>query len=146
RDITERKRAEEEKAKLQQHLHQAQKMEAIGQLAGGVAHDFNNILGIINGYSEILLNEQGLKEAQRTSLEEVLAAGQRAAALTRQLLAFSRKLVLQPKVLNLNSIIEGFEKMLRRLIGEEIEVRTVLAPKLSAVNADPNQMEQVLLN
>ena len=146
RDITERKRAEEEKAKLQQDLHQAQKMEAIGQLAGGVAHDFNNILGIINGYSEILLNERDLKEAQRASLEEILAAGQRAASLTRQLLAFSRKLVLQPKVLSLNSVIEGFDKMLRRLIGDEIEVRTVLDPTLSAVNADPNQIEQVLLN
>ncbi len=131
---------------LEERLRQAQKMEAIGQLAGGVAHDFNNILGIINGYSEILLNEQGLKEAQRASLEEVLAAGQRAASLTRQLLAFSRKLVLQPKVLDLNSVIEGFDKMLRRLIGDEIEVWTILAPDLSAVNADPNQMEQVLLN
>src|SRR5208282_2050737 len=89
---------------------------------------------------------QDLKEAQRTSLEEVLGAGQRAASLTRQLLAFSRKLVLQPKVLNFNSVIEGFDKMLRRLIGDEIEVRTVLAPNLSPVNADPNQMEQVLLN
>jgi PAS domain S-box-containing protein len=132
--------------KLEEQLRQAQKMEAIGHLAGGVAHDFNNILGIINGYSEILLKEQSLKEAQRASLEEVLAAGKRAASLTRQLLAFSRKLVLQPKVLDLNSVIEGFDKMLRRLIGDEIEVRTVLDPKLSAVNADPNQMEQVLLN
>jgi PAS domain S-box-containing protein len=146
RDIADRKRAEEEKAKLQEQLHQAQKMEAIGQLAGGVAHDFNNILGIINGYSEILLRERDLKEAQRASIEEILAAGQRAASLTRQLLAFSRKLVLQPKVLNLNLVIEGFEKMLRRLIGDEIEVRTFLDENLSAVNADPNQIEQVLLN
>jgi PAS domain S-box-containing protein len=146
RDITERKRAEEEKAKLQQQLHLAQKMEAIGQLAGGVAHDFNNILGIINGYSEGLLNECDLKDAQRASIKEILAAGQRAASLTRQLLAFSRKLVVQPKVLNLNLIIQGFEKMLRRLIGDEIEVRTMLAPNVSAVNADPNQMEQLLLN
>ncbi len=146
RDISERKQAEQEQVKLQQQLHQAQKMEAIGQLAGGVAHDFNNILGIIHGYSEVLLSEPELKEAQRASIEEILAAGQYAASLTRQLLAFSRKLLLQPKVLNLNSIIEGFEKMLRRLIGEEIEVRTVLDPKLSAVNADPNQIEQVLLN
>ena len=146
RDIRERKRAEQEKAKLQEQLHQAQKMEAIGQLAGGVAHDFNNILGIINGYSEILLNERDLKESQRASIEEILAAGQRAASLTRQLLAFSRKLVLQPRVLSLNSVIEGLEKMLRRLIGDEIEVRTVLDPTLSAVSADPNQLEQVLLN
>jgi PAS domain S-box-containing protein len=145
-DVTERKRAEEEKAKLQQHLHQAQKMEAIGQLASGVAHDFNNILAIISGYSEILLKVHNLTDAQREPVEEILAAGQRAAALTRQLLAFSRKLLLQPKVLNLNSIVDGLGKMLRRLIGDEIEVRTILDPNLSAVNADPNQMEQVLLN
>jgi PAS domain S-box-containing protein len=145
-DVTERKRAEEEQLKLRQQLHQAQKMEAIGQLAGGVAHDFNNILAIINGYSQMLLRECDLKEAQKSSVEEILAAGQRAAALTRQLLAFSRKLVLQPKVISLNSVVEGFDKMLRRLIGDEIEVRTVLEPNLDAVNADPNQMEQVLLN
>jgi PAS domain S-box-containing protein len=132
--------------KLEEQLRQAQKMEAIGQLAGGVAHDFNNILAIINGYSEILLRERELEEAQRASVEEIIAAEQRGAALTRQLLAFSRKMLLQPRVLNLNSIVEGFEKMLRRLIGEEIEVRAVLDPNLSAVNADPNQMEQVLLN
>jgi PAS domain S-box-containing protein len=142
----ERARAEKEQARLRQHLQQAQKMEAVGQLAGGVAHDFNNILGIINGYSEILLSGGDLKEAQRAPIEEILAAGQRAASLTRQLLAFSHKLVLQPKVLSLNSVIEGFEKMLRRLIGDEIEVRITLAPNLNAVSADPNQMEQVLLN
>ena len=146
RDISERKRGEEEQAKLRLHMHQAQKMEAIGQLAGGVAHDFNNILGIINGYSEILLRDGELKESQKGSMEEILAAGRRAASLTRQLLAFSRKLVLQPKVLDLNSVIEGFDKMLRRLIGDEIEVRTALAPNLNAVNADPNQIEQILLN
>ena len=146
RDLTERKRAEQEQAKLRQHLHQAQKMEAIGQLAGGVAHDFNNILGIIIGYSEIMLSGRKLNEERRSQIEEILAAGQRAASLTRQLLAFSRKLVLQPKVFSLNSVIEGFEKMLRRLIGEQIEVRTILDPNLGAVNADPNQMEQVLLN
>ena len=147
REIMERKQAaEQEQEELRQHLHQVQKMEAIGQLAGGVAHDFNNILGIINGYSEVLLNDRDLREAQRAPIEEIFAAGQRAAALTRQLLAFSRKLVLQPKVLNLNSVIEGFDKMLRRLIGDEIEVRTVLDADLSAVNADPNQIEQVLLN
>jgi PAS domain S-box-containing protein len=131
---------------LEEQLRQAQKMQAIGQLAGGVAHDFNNILGVINGYSEFLLSERDLKEAHRESIEEILAAGERAASLTRQLLAFSRKLLIQPKVLNLNFVLEGFDKMLRRLIGDEIEVRTVLDPKLSAVNADPSQMEQVLLN
>jgi PAS domain S-box-containing protein len=145
-DITERKRAEEEQAKLRQHLQQAQKMETVGQLAGGVAHDFNNILGIINGCSEILLGKTGLNEANRGYVEQILTAGQRAASLTRQLLAFSRKLVLQPQVFRLNVLIEGFGKMLRRLIGDEIEVRTILDPNLDSVNADPSQMEQVLLN
>lgn len=145
-DITERKQIEEEQAKLRQHLQQTQKMEAIGQLAGGVAHDFNNLLGVINGYSELLLTEPELKPANREAIAEILAAGQRAASLTRQLLAFSRKLVLQPKVLSLNVVVEGFDKLLRRLIGDEIEVRTILEPELYAVHADPSQMEQVLLN
>jgi PAS domain S-box-containing protein len=145
-DITERKRAEEEQSRLRQHLQQAQKMEAVGQLAGGIAHDFNNILGIINGYSEILLRDPNVQDATRSSIEEILTAGQRAASLTRQLLAFSRKLVLKPKVLSLNAVIEGIDKMLRRLIGEEIEVRTTLARDLELVKADPSQMEQVLLN
>jgi two-component system cell cycle sensor histidine kinase/response regulator CckA len=146
RDISERKQVELEQTTLRQHLHQAQKMEAIGQLAGGVAHDFNNILGIINGYAEMLLNDRDVAQSRRAALEEILAAGQRAASLTRQLLAFSRRLVLQPKVLDLNSVIQGFEKMLGRLLGDEIEVRTVLDQNLYAVNADPSQIEQVLLN
>lgn len=145
-DITRRKQAEEEKERLRQHLQQSQKMEAIGQLAGGIAHDFNNVLGVINGYSENLLLNPETPACSRDQIEEILAAGQRAAALTRRLLAFSRKLVLQPKIVSLNTIIEDLYKMLRRLIGEEIEVKTILDPRLNAVKADPSQMEQVLIN
>ncbi len=145
-DITDRKRAEEEQARLRQHLHQAQKMEAVGHLAGGIAHDFNNILGIINGYSELLLQDSQLTKESRDYADEILTAGERAASLTRQLLAFSRKLMLKPKVLSLNAVISGLDRMLRRLIGEEVEVRMVLAPDLDFVKADPGQMEQVLLN
>jgi two-component system cell cycle sensor histidine kinase/response regulator CckA len=145
-DITDRKLAAEEQSKLRHHLQQAQKMEAVGQLAGGIAHDFNNILGVINGYSEFLLHEPQLDGATRRSIEEILAAGERAASLTRQLLAFSRKLVLKPKALNLNFVIEGVEKLLRRLLGDDIEIKTALARDLHTVLADPTQMEQVLLN
>lgn len=146
RDITERKRAEEEQEKLRQRLHQAQKMEAIGQLAGGIAHDFNNILGIINGYSELVLRDPEIQEQTQFRIKEILTAGQRAASLTRQLLAFSRKLVLQPRVLSLNDVVEGMDKMLRRLLGDEIDITTKLDPCLDLVKADPGQMEQVLLN
>jgi CheY-like chemotaxis protein len=111
-----------------------------------VAHDFNNILGVINGYSEILLEDKDFPESYREAVGEILSAGHRAASLTRQLLAFSRKLVLKPQVLSFNTIIENFDKMLRRLIGEEIEVKTELEADLYQVKADPSQMEQVLLN
>jgi PAS domain S-box-containing protein len=146
RQLRQRERAEEEQARLRQHLQQAQKMEAIGQLAGGIAHDFNNILGIVNGYSEMILGNPEIGGTARRRVQEILKAGQRAASLTHQLLAFSRKQVLQPKVLSLNLVIEDIDKMLRRLIGEDIEVRTVLDPNLEAVKADPSQMEQVILN
>jgi PAS domain S-box-containing protein len=132
--------------KTEQQLRQAQKMEAVGQFAGGIAHDFNNILGVIIGYCEILLGNPEIQEATRRRLQEVLNAAQRAASLTRQLLAFSRKQVLQPKVLSLNLVLENIDKMLRRLIGEEIEVRTLLDPDLDPVKADPSQMEQVIVN
>jgi two-component system cell cycle sensor histidine kinase/response regulator CckA len=132
--------------KTEQQLRHAQKMEAIGQLAGGIAHDFNNILGIIIGYSEILLGNPEIQEGTQRRLQQVLDAGQRAASLTRQLLAFSRKQVLQPKVLDLNLVLKNIDKMLRRLIGEEIEVQTALDPDLNPVKADPSQMEQVILN
>jgi two-component system cell cycle sensor histidine kinase/response regulator CckA len=137
---------ETEHRKSEQQSRQAQKMEAVGQLAGGISHDFNNLLGIINGYSEILLDNPELGEVTRRHLGEILKAGQHATSLTRQLLAFSRRQVLQPKVFSLNLVLKEIDKMLRRLIGENIEVRTVLDPNLEAVEADPSQMEQVIFN
>ncbi len=139
RDITERKQLEEQ-------LRQAQKMEAVGRLAGGVAHDFNNILTAINGYSELLSKGMDERNPHHRYVEEISKAGNRAASLTRQLLAFSRKQVLQPLVLDLNTAVADIEKMLRRLIGEHIELRTVRQDTLGFVKADPGQMEQVLLN
>ncbi len=138
RDISAQRRLEEQ-------LRQAQKMEAIGRLAGGVAHDFNNLLMIIQGYGELLLEK--LEAArERHAAEEIVAASRRATALTRQLLAFSRKQVLQPQVLDLNAVVANVEKMLRRLIGEDIELLTRLDPELGTIRADPGQIEQVLMN
>lgn len=138
-DVTERKRLEE------QLLH-AQKMDAVGRLAGGVAHDFNNLLTAITGYSELLMNALKEQDPLRRDVEEIRKAGERAASLTRQLLAFSRKQILQPRVLDLNTIVTDMEKMLRRLIGEHIQLQTGLDPKLGRIKADPSQMEQVILN
>ena len=139
RDITESKQMEE-------MFRQAQKMEAVGRLAGGVAHDFNNMLSVIIGYSEMLLDRVDNDGQIRKQCEEIKRAGQRAASLTRQLLAFSRQQVLEPRVLNLNTSVIEIEKMLRRLIGEDIELRTSLDPKLAPVKADPAQIEQVIMN
>jgi two-component system cell cycle sensor histidine kinase/response regulator CckA len=139
RDITERK-------SLEKQLRQTQKMEAVGQLSGGIAHDFNNLLGVIIGYSEIL--EQRLPPGDPMLKEclQIKKAGQSAASLTRQLLAFSRQQVLDPRVLDLNSIVLNVQKMLRRLIGEHIELKTNLDPALGCVKADQSQIEQVILN
>jgi len=139
-------RSLEELERTQDQLVQAQKMEAIGRLAGGVAHDFNNLLTAIIGYSEFLLASFDHGDPRRKDVEEIKKAADRAAALTRQLLAFSRKQVLQLQVLDLNAIISNMEKMLRRLIGEDIELVTVLDPALGRVKADPGQIEQVLMN
>jgi len=138
-DIGERKRLEVE-------LRQAQKMEAIGRLAGGVAHDFNNLLTVINGYAEMVLSLAALPSLARDCVGEVLSAGHRASALTNQLLAFSRRQVLQPRAVSLNDVVSNLSKMLHRVIGEDIELVSVLAPGLGCVRADPNQMEQVLMN
>ncbi|MBI3650767.1 MAG: PAS domain S-box protein [Acidobacteria bacterium] len=129
-----------------EQLRQSQKMDAIGQLAGGIAHDFNNLLTAINGYSELSLQQVPADHPLHDNLVEIKKAGERAAALTRQLLAFSRKQVLQPEVLNLNTIVVEIEKMLRRLIGEDIELQTILAPAIGNIKADPGQLEQVILN
>jgi PAS domain S-box-containing protein len=139
RDVTERKQLEEQ-------LRQSQKMEAIGQLAGGVAHDFNNLLTAINGYSSLALQRLEDGHPIRSYLEEVKKAGDRAANLTRQLLAFGRKQILQPVAINLNDIVTDMNKMLRRLIGEDIELRAKLDPSLKRIKADPGQIEQVLVN
>lgn len=138
-DVTSRKTLEEQ-------FRQSQKMEAIGQLAGGVAHDFNNLLTIIIGYSEIMLDVVGPENSLRQLLEEINKAGQRSAALTRQLLAFSRKQVLSPTILNLNEVVRDTENMLRRVIGEDVVLTSVLHPQVASIRADRGQLEQVLLN
>jgi two-component system, cell cycle sensor histidine kinase and response regulator CckA len=145
-DVTERKRAEEALRESEERLRQSQKMESIGQLAGGMAHDFNNILTAITGYSELALLRMTEDNQFRRNMEQIKKAGDRAASLTRQLLAFSRKQILQPKVLNLNTVVPDMDKMLRRLIGENIDLLTVLDPELGNVKADPGQIEQVILN
>ncbi|HYA94132.1 MAG TPA: PAS domain S-box protein [Thermodesulfobacteriota bacterium] len=146
RDITERKQAEEEKSSLQEQLRQSQKMEAIGQLAGGVAHDFNNLLTVIKGYSQLSLLDLKENDPLWENIQEIQKATQRATDLTRQLLAFSRRQVLDLKVLNLNVLLKDLDKMLRRIIGEDIELVTLLTEDLGKVKIDPNQIEQVIFN
>ena len=131
---------------LEEQLRQSQKMEAIGRLAGGIAHDFNNLLTVINGYSEILLGNGGRDSPVRKEVEQIKQAGDRAALLTRQLLAFGRRQVLQLKTLDLNAVVSRMDTMLRRVIGEDIELRTILGKELGNVKADPVQIEQVILN
>ncbi len=140
------KKSLEELQQTQERLLQSQKLEAIGKLAGGIAHDFNNLLTAINGYTDLLIERFSSEQAVMSDLHEIQRATEQAATLTRQLLAFSRKQVLQPKVLDLNGVINGMEKMLRRLIGEDIQLVTVTAQNLGLVKADPGQVEQVILN
>lgn len=135
-----------ERKRLEDRLRQSQKMEAIGQLAGGIAHDFNNLLTGINGFSDMLLSDVDEKDPSYHALQQIQYAGERAAALTRQLLAFSRKQVLAPKVLNLNIRVSEMEKLLQRLIGEDINLATHLDPGLGLVKVDPGQVEQVIMN
>ena len=146
KDITGRKRAEEEKAALQEQLRQSQKMEAIGQLAGGVAHDFNNLLTVIKGYSQLSLVDLKENDPLKPNIEEIKRAADRAADLTRQLLAFGRRQMMEMRVLDLNTLLRNLEKMLRRLIGEDISLITHFSKDLGKVKADPGQIEQVILN
>lgn len=142
----ERKKTEEALCESEQMLRQAQKMESIGTLAGGIAHDFNNLMTAVTGYSQLVLRKLAVDDPLRSKIEEIKKAGERAAALTGQLLAFSRKQILKSEVINLNTVISDIGQMLPRLIGEDIELRFDLAPSLNQVKADPGQVEQILLN
>jgi signal transduction histidine kinase len=145
-ESAERTRAEQALRRSEELLRHSQKMEAIGMLAGGVAHDFNNLLTAILGYSDLLLKRLDRENSLYRSAEEIKKAGERAASLTRQLLAFSRKQVLQPKIFNLNSVVADMDKLLRRLIGEDIDLVTCLDSDLGLIETDPGQIEQVILN
>ena len=146
KDITERRQAEEEQEKLQAQLLQSQKMESVGRLAGGVAHDFNNMLAAILGHAELALEEVGLWHSLRANLEEIRKAAQRSADLTRQLLAFARRQTVAPRMLDLNDTVDGMLKMLRRLIGEDIDLVWIPKADLWPMKIDPSQVDQVLVN
>ena len=139
RDVTDQRR-------LQQQLLQSQKMEAVGRLAGGIAHDFNNLLTVITSYSDLLLEDLGTDDPKRSDVEQVRKAADGAAALTRQLLAFSRQQVVEPRVVSLNAVVESLQKILRRVLGEDVDLATTPGPDLGAVRADVGQLEQVLMN
>jgi len=139
-------RAEKNREAVQAQLAQSQKMESVGRLAGGVAHDFNNLLTVINGYSKLAMNALRSGDPLRDYLGEIHKAGERAAGLTQQLLAFSRKQVLQPRTLDLNSVVESMRSMLQRLMGEDVELRFALSGEAPVVHADPHQLEQVVMN
>lgn len=146
RDITQRKRAEAEREKLQTQLIQSQKMESVGRLAGGVAHDFNNLLTVINGYTTLGLSGLTAGDPLRDRLHRVLEAGERAAALTQQLLAYSRRQVLRPRAIELNSVAVRMHEMLARIMGDDVEVHLNLLPDKIFVFADPHQLEQAIMN
>ncbi|MCK5096810.1 MAG: response regulator [Desulfobacteraceae bacterium] len=145
-DVSERKSAEKEKIKLEGQLLQSQKMEAIGTLAGGIAHDFNNILTVINGYSEFALMKLQENEPLHKDVSAILSASRKAENLTRQILAFSRKQIYQPEIISLNKVISNLEKMIRRLIGEDIKIKIQTGQDVPYLKADPNQIEQILIN
>ena len=145
-DITDRRRAEEALRERDEQLLQARKLEAIGRLAGGVAHDFNNLLTVITGYADLLLEAKELPDSLRSDTKEILAASRRAQSLTGQLLAYSRKQILMPHVIDLNAQVVQMESLLHRLIGEHITLVTSLGPDLGRVRADPGQLQQVIMN
>ena len=145
-DITDRRNAEKALHDSKEQLRQVQRMEAVGRLAAGVAHDFNNLLTVISGHSNLLLLELEDEDPRRAYVESIVSAGDSAASLTQQLLAFSRKQVLQPKVVDLNTVVGQVSKMLRRLLGEDITVSTTLCPTIGRIMADPGQLEQVIMN
>jgi two-component system cell cycle sensor histidine kinase/response regulator CckA len=145
-DRAERKRAEEALRQSEKQFRQSQKMEAVGRLAGGIAHDFNNLLTVIMGYSQVLLTELGSQHPLRGKIEETLKAGERAATLVRQLLTFSRKQSMDPKILSLNTAVISLESLLRRLIGEDVKLVSKLDPANGRLRADQAQLEQVLVN
>jgi PAS domain S-box-containing protein len=146
RDVTDRKRDELQRARLEDQLRHSQKMEAVGRLAGGVAHDFNNLLTAISGYAHLVLDKLASDHRAWSDVEEIRDAAERAAGLTRQLLAFSRRQLLQPRILDLRGVLADLQKMLRRIIGEDIRLTTRLGPEPARVHADRGQLEQVILN
>ena len=139
RDVTQQR-------SLERQLAQTQKMDAIGRLAGGIAHDFNNLLTVILGYSQLLLNHIDHSHPMHAGLDKIRESAEKAGILTRQLVAFSKRQSLQPGILDLNQLVAGMEKMLRRIIGDHIELVTKLSPELGLVRADPSQIDQVLMN
>jgi signal transduction histidine kinase len=145
-DITERRQAEEERRRLEEQLRQSQKMEAVGRLAGGIAHDFNNLLMVIIGHGELLRRSLEPNDPRQRKVQHVMGASERAARLVRQLLAFSRKQVMEPQVVDLNALVSDTARMLRPLLGEDVEVVARLDPALGRVRVDPAQIEQVLMN
>jgi PAS domain S-box-containing protein len=145
-DVSERRRMEEEKEKLQQEFMQAQKLESVGRLASGIAHDFNNMLNVIIGYSEILIRSEELSDTARQKIEHILDATWRSTDLTKQLLAFSRKQHFEPRIINLNETIRNVEKMLRRIVGEDIKLDLRLGKDISPIQADPGQIGQIIMN
>jgi signal transduction histidine kinase len=144
--VSELRSAGEERERLQAHLQQAMKMEAVGRLAGGVAHDFNNLLTVITGYSELLLQKIGTESPMHREVEEIRRAGERAASLTQQLLAFSRKQIIEPRVVRLDLLVAEMHKMLTRLIGEDIALQATTGKSLGSVKVDPGQFQQILMN
>jgi two-component system cell cycle sensor histidine kinase/response regulator CckA len=145
-DLTERKRAEAALLETERQLRHAQKMEAVGMLAGGIAHDFNNILSVILSYAEMLLGDLKPGEPMRDDIEEIFKAGHRAADLTRQLLTFSRQQVIEPKVLDLNDVLAGIDKMLQRIVGADVDLISLPTHPLDRVRVDPGSIEQVIMN